>query len=389
MKEYKHNHKEVVHAENERRRLQKEEEERIHQETLERKRLKLEWKLRRRENRRLHNLENQFTQIYAATADIDKDIINVSDLDGSDNNGLKSIGLPGGLIGALYFLSAIHKEVDPEKALPAASFLQTMWNGFVGDGWNVFVALDGGFEKNISPFVEGLSIDKMDLDYIFSLSAEEQASILEYSKIHYCNMFWEKYDRTYADFRNKQIEKVKFVEPVPDDQNGSKDNPDDQTQPDAVATKGKAKKAEKEVKQPEPEPPAEEPAELSANVQSIQKFIDEAFAIIFSEKSHIKSVKFTKYAPKVVEEKKPDADQADADKDQTPPVPRVLSIFLPAKLAEDDEALAVPPQSKLLALDSKFAFSPSKPNQRSSTRSNSSQARNTASNSSSNSSKAS
>jgi hypothetical protein len=100
----KSSHKTVVSNELERRRLEKEDKDRQLFERNERRRLKLEMKLKRRENRRLHNLEKQFMEIYIPTADIDKDLINVSDLDGSDSTGLKSAGFRGGLIGEIYLL---------------------------------------------------------------------------------------------------------------------------------------------------------------------------------------------------------------------------------------------------------------------------------------------
>jgi hypothetical protein len=92
-------HKKIVHDENEVRRIQREEEERIAREKAEAKAAKLAWKIQRRVDRRLYHLQNEIIEKFVNKADHDQDIVNISDFDGSDADGLKTVGFRGGVIG--------------------------------------------------------------------------------------------------------------------------------------------------------------------------------------------------------------------------------------------------------------------------------------------------
>jgi hypothetical protein len=97
-------HKKTVADEIERRRLAKEEEERLAKEKAEAKAAKLAWKLQRRKDRRLFHLQNDILETFINKGDDDQDIVNISDFDGSDADGSKSIGFRGGVIGEFYKL---------------------------------------------------------------------------------------------------------------------------------------------------------------------------------------------------------------------------------------------------------------------------------------------
>ena len=138
-----------------------EENNRLAFEKSERKRIKLEMKIRRRENRRLFNLEKQFYDTYAATADIERDIINIADIQGTDNNGMKTMGLRGGLLGEIFL------QMTAMMKLPAfakikidwleTSYVQNFWNLVIGEGWTVMIGVDSEFETNITPVLEGVN----------------------------------------------------------------------------------------------------------------------------------------------------------------------------------------------------------------------------------------
>ena len=65
------NHKTIVHEENERRRIQREEEERVAREKAEAKAAKLAWKVQRRVDRRLFHLQNEIIEKFINRADND------------------------------------------------------------------------------------------------------------------------------------------------------------------------------------------------------------------------------------------------------------------------------------------------------------------------------
>lgn len=325
-------HKEIVHAENERRRLAREEAERLAFEKAEKRRLKLEMKLRRRENRRLHNLEKLFTEVYASTADIEKDIINLSNVDGSDNNGMKSVGLRGGVLGELYLLlqkarkQPLFSSVGPDWP-QLEPFVHTFWQSFVGEGWTVFLGVDGEFEKNISPIIEGVNLERLDTEFLRSLEKEDQESLKEYLKIHFKNAYFDSMYPRLAEKRAKRMAKVKYEEPVADDGADKKDDKSDDKSLDKHINKSLA-----EINTEEPEEPETDP-----NYLELETYFKKMFDMIFDEKAPVVNVRFVKFMQKEIEEKKEPADGDDGQ--EIAPTPRVLALFIPVPPPAEDSQI--------------------------------------------------
>jgi hypothetical protein len=351
----KSSHKTVVSNELERRRLEKEDKDRQLFERNERRRLKLEMKLKRRENRRLHNLEKQFMEIYIPTADIDKDLINVSDLDGSDSTGLKSAGFRGGLIGEIYLLLKKLQSLDIYKNITAEwegypQLIQTFWEKFVGDAWSVTIGLDGAFDTNAGKRIEGATIDKLDLDFIRSLSPEDYKVIVNQIKAHYMSKYFDDAFPGLVERRAKKIHKVRYVEPTEADEKKPGDDDGGAASPDVSSPVRKKKKKKKaantESVAPDPNAPPPQPKQKKPDVppeevdpdplyQQLDKFLSKTIEILLDERYGLKGIKFTKYTPKASEEKKPE----DAgDEGQAAPAPRILALFVPERPPQEETA---------------------------------------------------
>lgn len=334
-------HKGVVYAENERRRLAREEADRIAFEKAEKRRLKLEMKLRRRENRRLHNLEAQFTETYAVNADIEKDIINVSDFDGSDNNGMKSVGMRGGLIGELLLLTQKMKSINHFKDVSVSwpqysTLLQNFWQSFVGEGWTIFVGVDSAFERNILSVAEGTTLDRLDTEYIRSLDADDQEPIKEYLRIHMRNQFLDSRYPGLAERRAKKMAKVKYVEPVAED--GKEENPDDEE-------KDENKAIEQNINDEAAGEEEQEPTETDPEYIELEQFYDQIFDLIFDERSSLVNMRFVKYSPNHLEAQVEKQDN-DEDVQEKVPTPKVMALYIPVPPPQVDEEADELPTNK-------------------------------------------
>lgn len=355
-------HKTIVAAENERKRLAKVEEDRQNFERSERRRIKLEMKLKRRENRRLHSLEKIFIDTYLPTADIDKDLINVSDLDGSDSTGMKSAGFRGGLLGEIYLLLKKFQRLEAYQRINAEwegypALLQNFWQRFVGEGWSVTIGLDQAFDNNASRRVEGATLDKIDLEFIRGLSPEDFNTIATQIKAHFINNWFDETFPGLPERRAKKILKVRFVEQT-EAEDKKLDEADDeaaQAAKEVAASQPKKKKKKRpaagsgtvsEVKDTPAEgspanknatkktgPPPEE-VDPDPVYQQLDKFITKTLDIILDEKYGLKNIKFTKFVPKRMEEKKEDAPQDDGT--QAVQIPRLLTLFVPERPAVEE-----------------------------------------------------
>jgi hypothetical protein len=332
-------HAEIVRAENERRRIAKEEADRLAFEKAERKRLKLEMKIRRRENRRLYALERIFTEAYANSADIEKDLINVADLDGSDNNGMKTMGLRGGLLGEIFF-QLQHMRRLPQFAQIGSNWpqlptlLTNFWNSLVGEGWTVMIGEDPLFERNITPVMEGVNLDRLDTEYIKNLSGTDISGVLAYLKAHLRNNSFDARYPGIVERRERLMELLKY-EPPADGQEGDKDD-----NADNVAI-------EKDLNQP-PIPAPEEDPDATPEQIELLKYLDLVLNMIFDENIAFHAVRFVKATPKApVEEKKDDGGE------QAAPIPRVTAVYIPVPPPAEDPNLA--DQDALKPVETKVA----------------------------------
>jgi hypothetical protein len=320
-------HSEIVRAENERRRMAKEEADRLAFEKAERKRLKLEMKLRRRENRRLFNLEKAFTETYANTADIEKELINIANLDGTDNNGLKTMGLRGGFLGEVFF-QLLHMKKLPQFAHvsvdwpPLPALLSTFWNAVVGEGWTIMIGEDPLFERNITPVMEGVNLDRLDTEYIKNLSGVDVSGLVSYLKAHIRNNYFDARYPGVVGRREKLMELLKY-EPRAD-ANGQEGDKDDNAENVAI---------ERDLNQSPIPAPDQDPDATPEQIELL-KYLDLVINMIFDENSGLQGVRFVKIASKApVEEKKDDGAEP------VPSVPKVTVIYIPVPPPSDDHTL--------------------------------------------------
>ena len=330
-------HAQVVRAENERRRLQREQAEAAARADAERRRLKLEWKLRRRENRRLYGLERQFFDSYLATADIDKDLINISNLDGSDSGGLKSVGLRGGLLGELFLLTQKLRRLEAFATLSADSgyfeaLIAGFWASFVGDGFTVTVGVDPSLERNLTPHIEGISLDKLDAEAVSGLAPEEFRLLLEYLKIHFSNAYFDEAFPQLVERRDRRMQKVRFVEQAqPDDRQPPGDDPDD----------NKALEHDLNAKIQELDALFEQEPETAPELLDLDRFLDRMLRLLLTEASGLKGLRVTRRLPKLIEP--PQLLGDDGEPREGPPVPRLFAVLLPAAPVPEEDLLPSPP----------------------------------------------
>lgn len=323
-----------MRAENERRRLAKEEADRIAFEKAERKRLKLEFKLRRRENRRLFALEKVFTEIYAASADIEKDLINLADLDGSDNNGLKSMGLRGGLLGEIFFQLQHMKKIQQFEMVGTswsqfATLMNNFWQSLVGEGWTVLIGQDPVFERNIIPVMEGLNLDRLDTEFLRALSGQDTKGLVTYLKAHFRNNFLDSRFPGLISRRERLLKMLKYVPPAEDQGDDKKSNADDKS--------GDKDYAQITLPAPENDP------ETTPEQTELLHFLDSVFNLIVDENSDIYSIRFAKIIQKAPEEKKDDDGG-----ELIPPTPKVTAIFIPVPPpVMEDAGVQDPPTIKV------------------------------------------
>lgn len=359
-------HREVTQTEEQRAQTVQKEKEQKAFEKAERKKERLEWKMRRRENRRLFALEQQFNDLYAASADIDRDIINISDIDGSDGGQMKTVGLRGGLFGELFYLLKKIKNVTGFQEVSSTwpqfnDFISSFWKATIGEGWTVYVGLDPAFEKNSLNFSEGLGFDELSSEGLAGHPAEEEESLLEYLLAHYASSFM---DQTLPDLfaiRQKELAKLKYEEPeeeqeaqeeAKEEHNGEEEQEENENQEkEQEPTSGKKSEPEKDEE--------EEQIEVSPEIKEYKEYLLSLFKMMISSESPLKNVKFSPSIgqppenPQELKEEKSNLDQEEVEEEQeeeqTGPVPKVLAVYIPqTPLEEDEEPPTHPPDLKPL-----------------------------------------
>lgn len=319
----------------------------------ERRRLKLQRKKQQIEFRKLKALEQTFSDVYMPSAEIDKELINVTDFDGSDGYGFKSVGMRGGLIGEMFLLikklSRTSYFENFKDGVPGLdSLVRNFWNIAVGDAWTVTLGLDTSFEKNISPHVADLNLDKMDMDYIFGLTEGEIDKIHEFVRIHYRSAYFDQLYPGLIERRAKRIARVAYKEPIADDNAAAADpNADPNTDLDNDDITKKMQDELNEKLAADEQLQVEE-VETDPEYLALQQYLDTVFGMIFDKKSgasQLKGIRFTRYMakerPKVEDPPAPDAPA---------PPSRLLAVFIPAYIPEVVESApkTPPPGSSLL-----------------------------------------
>ena len=287
-------------------------------------------KLRRRENRRLVGLERLFTDTYMTNADTDKDVIQISDFDGSYSNSLKTVGLRGGLLGELFLLSLKLQKMPGYDQFKFSSslFIDSLiqfWTNFVGEGYTILIGVDPSFEKN-----SGTSLERLDSETIFGMTGEEFDTVQEYLKIHYSSSFVDSLVPGMAQKRARRIKKVAYVEPAPEEAVNDGDEGDEEQQ---------AKNLEKDLNNQliaqelseEVEPEETDPLALS-----FDEYLQVVLKLIMDETRGLRSYRFVKQVPKLFEVPE-DPEEGSAP---VAAVPKVMALFVPVPppaIVEDED----------------------------------------------------
>ena len=208
-------HKDAVSVEFARKKAIQDEADRIQAEREERRRKKLEFKLKRREDRRLYYLESELFEKFINSAEIDNEIVNICDIDGTDSNGSKAIGFKGGLVGELYkFVSYLkthemfkEHEIDPETI---GDLVDRVFSQFVEPGWTIMVGLKQEFEANYRHVVGEFEISEFDLDYVRSIDDEEEYNeAINFVVRHFVSQYMEKQMPELKAIQEKYLEEMR------------------------------------------------------------------------------------------------------------------------------------------------------------------------------------
>lgn len=268
-KEFLATHRHSVFEEMERRRLAKEEEERLLKEREERRRKKLEYKLKRREDRRLYYKENDIFESFINKGDFDNEIVNISEFDGSDAGGNKSIGFRGGLIGEFYLFLKKLKNSELVKDLEFTDQVirdtwESIFNNFVTQGWTVYIGLKLEFERNYKHFIEEFEFANFDLDYVRSIEdPDDYDTTVDYIIKHYVSVYFNDNFPKLVKIQEKELAKLRPPEPKETEPEGEEEEKDEGEEEEGEEEEGKEKEKKKNVVEvaPEEEPAGEEEQE--------------------------------------------------------------------------------------------------------------------------------
>ena len=356
-------HKIIVADENEVKRLQQEEEDRLAREKAEAKAAKLAWKLQRRLDRRLFHLENEIMEKFITGADNDLDIVNISDFDGSDNDGNKTIGFRGGVIGEFYKLiqnikkMEEFKDFDFKNETVVQNLFSNVFKEFVPDGWTMMIGLKPEFESNFAYRIGDFQISELTPNYVREQEYDEDYQMsLDYILKHYVSV----YDQMHLpEIRTLQQTQLAKLRPPPEkfkteqDENAEKkqggDGDEEEGDEEQVEAVQNLVMAIDNVEGSQDEETDEELYEKLSEVAKDYKFIvDAVLTKILQKNSSINNVKFTlvqEFENKPQDEDKEGlkGDEGTGD-DETKPKndkPLALCVFLPEPIpeetAEDDE----------------------------------------------------
>ena len=286
-------------------------------------------KLKKRENRRLVGLERLFTDTYMINADTDKDIIQISDFDGSDSNALKTVGLRGGLIGEVFLICQKLQKLPGFDQLKFKSplFMDSLvqfWTNFVSEGYTVLIGVDQSFEKN-----SGTSLERLDSETVFSMAQEEFDTAFEYLKIHYSSTFIDTLLPGAAERRARRIKKVAYVEPAGEEPINDADDADEEQQAKNLEKDLNNELLAQEISE-EVEPEEDNPLALS-----FDEYLEVILKLIMDETRGLRCYRFVKQIPKVFEiPEEPDEGSA-----PIAAAPKVMTLFVPVPppaIVEDD-----------------------------------------------------
>jgi len=291
-------HKLTVNTERERRRVEEEERQRLQREREERRRLKLEYKLKKMEDARLFNLEKLLMETFVDTGDRDNEIVNISEIDGTDANGSKSIGMKGGLLGELY---SFIKEISNDERFKLTSnekigdVIEKLFSQFVGLGWTVMIGLRQEFSTNFKALFDDYEPGDLTLEYLRDLDVSEREQAIEYILRHYVSTYFESINSSLAVIQEKHIVAMRPVI-IPETPEVEEGEPKEEDEEDGSQEKTEENNVENPKNQEEEIPPEDkaeeepvpeveevhEPTEEEIEAENYLSFIKTAFVRLFS-----------------------------------------------------------------------------------------------------------
>jgi hypothetical protein len=160
--------------------------------------------------------------------DDDQDIVNISDFDGSDADGIKSIGFRGGVIGEFY---RFIKQLKTNSKFDSVDFtdeevIQDLWaevsREFIPDGWTMMIGLNPEFEANFANQMGEFSINDLTPNYVREQEYDEDYDLaVEYILKHYTSVFDFKQMPELQVFQEKQLAKLR---PEPEKEEGEEED---------------------------------------------------------------------------------------------------------------------------------------------------------------------
>lgn len=292
-------HRHSVYIEMEKRRVAKEEEERLLKEREERRRAKLEYKLKRREDRRLYYIENDLFEYFVNKGEFDNEIVNISEFDGSDAAGNKSIGFRGGLIGELYlFMKKIQEHAKFQEVQFDRYTLGDIWesifSNFVTQGWTVYVGLKMEFERNYRELIDEFDFGTFDLDYVRSIDdPEEYESTIDFVVKHFTSAYFNNVYPKLVATQEKELEKLRPVEPEEEEEQaeeeqgeeeGEEEGQGEEEQQEGVEEAKEEGQGEEEQQEGEQEGEGEE-EEIDIEYRQFREFVENIIRKIFDKNS--------------------------------------------------------------------------------------------------------
>lgn len=346
-------HKTTVAEEIERKRLAKLEAERLATEKADAKAAKLAWKLQRRLDRRLFHLQNDIMETFISKGDDDQDIVNISDFDGSDADGSKSIGFRGGVIGEFYKLikqlksSAKFASVDFTDEEVIQDLWSDMFREFIPDGWTMMIGLKPEFEANYAHQMGEFSINELTPNFVREQEYDEDYDMtVEYILKHYTSVYDFKQLPELKELQEKQLAKLR---PPPEKEAGEGEE-EGAEEGDEEASEGEENSQKEvsqdgEVGQEEGAGEEEEEVDVEENLsESTKEYLAIVRAVlnkILDKDSGLNNVKFNlvqefELPSEEDEEDKDEEEEEDEEKPQNIK-PLALCVFLPEPIPEETE----------------------------------------------------
>jgi hypothetical protein len=157
-----------------RRKFNTEELARLTVEREQRRKAKLEFKLKRRENRRLYNLTNRVMDFFVNTGLESTDEMALGDVDGCMDVDRKYVGLMGGVLGEISFVLETITDPTFENHVPEVDLspdrivdlLRNIIDHVIKPNWAIEIGVGEGFENKMREYDDGFEMTQFNASYI-------------------------------------------------------------------------------------------------------------------------------------------------------------------------------------------------------------------------------